>query len=233
MKSFICYGRRHILLIGLRKLGKLVFPILLVAFFILGSSLPAHAQQAETATIEVREQTTTVTVSSNFQIDVWITDISAGIFRFDFTVTWDDTQMELVGYQNHVFLNTGVTWVVNVETATSTSYRLVAYYLPDGVGGYTADASWVTLTFHCIAVGSSPINIINVDIDDEFGTDFEVAVVNGVCNQNPRYTPSYSGWVGGTMNTVNKLAVVSPFLALITVAAVATVYVVKSRRKAS
>ncbi len=45
--------------------------------------------------------------------------------------------------------------------------------------------------------------------------------------------PRNSGTVGGELYSVNKLVVVAPFLALIAVAAVSTVYVVKSRRKAS
>ena len=93
-----------------------------------------------------------------------------------------------------------------------------------GSDDFYDEASWVTLTIHCEGAGTSTI-----DIDDEltfvYGGAYTVVMVDATVNQHPRP-------VGGAFTPVNKLAVAAPFLALIAVAAVATVYVAKRRRRA-
>lgn len=215
------------MLFNLRKSRELIIPSLLVALFIISISQPALGQ---TATIEVDPSTVTVTVCNNFDVDIWIRNIPIVMTEFYFTVTWDDTQMQLDSYDEHCTDNGWTTF--NVIQGSS-SLRLVA-----SGSNYDQDASWITLTFHCIDAGSSSINLEDTGIYYLETALVDHTTVNGTVNQNSPPDPpgpdppSYSGQVGGTIYSVNRLVVLAPFSVLIgLVGIIAIVFVVRRKYK--
>jgi len=93
---------------------------------------------------------------------------------------------------------------------------------------FSDDASWVTLTFHCVGGGSSPIGISpypdswweNPSVLEPFDV-----VSAGTCNQRP-VVP-----VGGVVTSVNRLAVMAPYVALLGLVATVAAVIVKPCKK--
>ncbi len=151
----------------------------------------------------------------------------ATLQEFDFTITWDPALIEYVRHMDHVLAN-DPNWIIRNQNldALGGSYRLNAW---SGLFGsaINEDLSWVTLTFHCLGEGSSPINIQNTVIYRAGAglQEIEHQVLKGAVTQEPATT------VGGYVAPINKLALLTPYLALAgLIAAVSTVYVIKRRK---
>jgi len=191
--------------------------VLLVLVVALGLVLPARGAAS---TVAVEPQTVNVTVGSNFSIDISIRNVGS-MLRFHFKITWDPN---LVQYASRtLLLQPG--WSVETETVDG----LGGTYVLQATGGmFSGDASWVTLTFHCVGGGSSPIGISSYP--DSFWenpsvlTPFAV-VLGGTCDQHP-VVP-----VGGVMLSVNRLAVMAPYLALVGLVAAVAVVIVEPWKK--
>lgn len=174
-----------------------------------------------------------ITVCSTFTVDIAITPLAEHpMDGFQIRVLVDLGFMKIVDAENHIEENGWDENDIQKEALASTgeSYTLRINNQPY----YREEASWVTLTIHCEGAGASTI-----DLDETyceiFPSNFHVIrVADATVNQSPRPKPPYmSGWVGGELHGVNKLAVAAPFLALIgLVVAIATVYVATRRRKA-
>ncbi len=84
-------------------------------------------------------------------------------------------------------------------------------------------ATWATIKFRCEGAGVSSISIessshwILVSVDYPFST-----ITDATCNQRQQSSNPYH-YVGGELFTANKLAVLSPYLALIGLVAVAAI----------
>jgi len=172
-----------------------------------------------------------VTVGSTFTIHIWIKNIPTGFVMtaFDFYVFWDPTMMELISHDN-LGDEPGRNWDVNKDTAHSDWYECAG----DAAGpsaNWASDAEWATLRFRCLAEGSSSITVSGEDsvwlwdgqspvgIEAQFDED-EIA-----CNQRQQAPSNPYYYVGGELFSANKLAVLSPYLALFSVIAVAAVLV--------
>ena len=191
------------MLFNLRKPGKLVISSLLVALFIIGVSQPALGNGA---TIEVDPSIVTVTVSNNFEVDIWIRNLPSAMTEFSFTVTWDDTQISLDSYVEH---DHG--WTSYTVTTPGTDSLILAA----SGSSYTLDASWITLTFHCINAGSSSINLENTAISYLETSPIDHTAVDGTVTQNPSPDPPSHHPVGGIYAPMNKLNILVPYVALI------------------
>jgi len=145
--------------------------------------------------------------------------------EFDFTITWDPTLMEYVSHNNHVMTN-DPNWVIDAETLDPLlgTYRLNAEM--DGGSAINEDLSWVTLTFHCLGEGSSPINIQDTMIIAATGAqEIEHEVLKGAVTQEP---PSP---VAGYVAPINKIAILTPYITLAgLIIALSTVYLFKKRK---
>jgi hypothetical protein len=184
--------------------------VLLVVVVTSGLILPTMGDGG--STIAVDPQAVDVTIGSNFSVDISIRNVGS-MLSFHFKVTWNPN---LVGYVSRtLLLQPG--WSVTTETVDASGGT---YVLAAAGGMFSKDASWVTLSFHCLGAGSSSIGI-SPDPDSRWenpsvSTPFDV-VLGGTCNQRP-VVP-----VGGFVLPVNKLAVTAPYLALLAVVAVAVV----------
>jgi len=119
------------------------------------------------------------------------------------------------------------TWTVG----TSTDYISFDGYTSGG-GEITDDFLFLTLTFRCLSQGSSlvtlDIGFLRIAGQTVNPPDFVLT-----CNQLSRATSNPYHYVGGELFTANKLAVLSPYLALIGLAGVvaSAAVVTKKRRR--
>ncbi|MGB6681299.1 MAG: hypothetical protein WBF08_08275 [Candidatus Bathyarchaeia archaeon] len=212
----------------MERLHKLLLPTLLLAVIISSLGLPVSAGNG-IAKIVVEPRIITISVSSTFTIDIWIRDLSSDFMQeFDFTITWDPDLMEIVSNIDHVLAN-DPNWIIKTQilNPASGTYRLNAW---TGLFGspVNEDLSWVTLTFHCRGVGSSPVNIQNTVIYRAATGAQPIAheVLKGAVTQEPA-TP-----VGGYVTPINKLEILTPYIAIAgLIAAVSAVYVIKRRKE--
>jgi hypothetical protein len=191
--------------------------VLLVLVVASGLILPA---KGASPTIAVEPQTADVKVGTNFSIDISIRNVDS-MFRFHFKITWDPNLARYVS--RTLLLQPG--WSVETETVDG----LGGTYVLQATGGmFSGDASWVTLAFHCLGEGSSPIGVSpNPDTwweNPSVLIPFDV-VLGGTCNQHP-VVP-----VGGIVLPVNRLAVMAPYLALLGLVGAVTVMILKPWKK--
>ena len=163
---------------------------------------------------------------------------------FRVIVEWHSTEVQLVDSSAHFVSG----WNVGGYTK-QTSNPYIHFFVLDGLTNSPtyADEFWVTLTFNCVATGEAQITLPAEATDSNFITHsrevwrdyntaneimYDVMVSNGVVEQREPTTPSGpSGYVGGEVFSANKLAVLSPYLALIgLVGVISTVVAVKRRR---
>lgn len=209
----------------MEKLHKFLFPTLLLTIIISSLGLPVSAQNGM-AKIIVEPRIINVTVSSTFTIDIWIRDLNGDFMQeFDFTITWDPDLMDIVSNIDHILAN-DPDWITktNLLNPALGTYRLNAW---TGLFGspVNEDLSWVTLTFHCRGVGSSPVNILNTVIyrAASGAQEIEHEVLKGAVSQDPMA-------VGGVSTPINKLEIITPYIALAgLIAAVSAVYIIKRR----
>ncbi|MGB6681608.1 MAG: DNRLRE domain-containing protein [Candidatus Bathyarchaeia archaeon] len=182
-----------------------------------------------------------VPVSSEFTLNFWIRHIPEGygMVAFDFDVHYDPDLMELV--DNEVFFPPGHSW-----DSAGASYD-VGRYSPRGNWGYdpqynpdatpeTDDFLAARATFHCkgeslgseirVSAGQRTVTLRNLETGEEMEMYPPDHVV--VCNQQPAPSNPYR-YVGGELFTANKLAVLSPYLALIGLVGILTAAVAIKR----
>jgi hypothetical protein len=154
-----------------------------------------------------------VGVCREFTVDIWIRDLPASMIEFDTRVEWDTSMMEYVSHLSHV---TGNGWLPSYFSQTQGLIQLGASGSP-----FSQDASWITITFHCLGSGISEIRIEESRIDGAAAgiawnaIDLEVNQIE-------------SAPVGGVATSINKLEILVPYLALAgLIAVVSTVYVIK------
>jgi hypothetical protein len=154
---------------------------------------------------------------------------------FEFQVVWDPAMMELV---SHDFLADDKGWQIDKDAVKEGEGQYQCLTHAISAGSWDIDAKWLTLEFHSLAEGSTTIHAL--DLYTGTGT---VWLSDGVTTQTvpfdsdeitvnqhqPGPPAGPSGYVGGEVFSANKLAVLSPYLALISIVAVAAVLV--KRRK--
>jgi hypothetical protein len=197
---------------------QLLIPTLLIAVVALAVVSPALA--VPQAKIVIEPRIVEAFAGQPFTVDVWIRDLSEDMIDFGFVISWDPTMMEYISSANHVSANgwslAGPGEVVNLDDS---EYLLVA----EGPA-FGEDASWTTITFRCLGEGSSPINVVDWLIENEFEEPFDVEILKAAVNQNSEAT------VGGVVSQINKLEIITPYLALAGLITVVSAVVVISRR---
>jgi len=207
------------------RLHRFLLSTLLLTVIVSSLSLPVSANNG--AKIVVEPRIIDISVSNTFTIDILIRDLNGDFMQeFDFTITWDPALMEYVSHMDHVLTN-DPNWSIKNQNldALGGSYRLNA---EAGLSGilFNEDLSWVTLTFHCLGEGSSPINIQNTVIYRAAAglQEIEHEVLKGAVTQEPGMP------VGGYVAPINKLEILTPYLALAGIVAVASAIYIKKRR---
>jgi hypothetical protein len=188
----------------------------LIISIVLGLCRPVEAQ-ADTLYVESNgSRIIEVNVSTEFTIEIWIRDLSTQAKEMYFTVVYDPDSMEIVG---------GATtppsgWGASTSSSTPGEITYSASGEP-----FQADRSWYTITFHCTALGNTPINVKSAHYKDPSDGDNWLNILKASVNQISQ-SP-----VGGFSTPINKLEILTPYIALAgLIIAVSSVYVIKKRK---
>ena len=189
---------------------KFLLSALLVSVIVLGSLSSCKGQIAKIAV----EGPTAVEVSREFTVDVWIRDLPAPMIEFSTRVEWDPSMMEYVSHVSHVTENG---WTPVFFTQISGLIILEASGSP-----FSQDASWISITFHCLGPGISEIVIEESNIE---------GATAGVPWNKIDLEVHQTAPVGGITIPTSKLEILTPYIALAgLIIAVSTVYVIKRRK---
>ena len=212
----------------MKKTG-LVLAGILLALCVSGLVSPAKGQEppAPEISLEINEvpvTTLNIPVCSEFTLDLWIRKIEDGwwMLKQNMRIEWDPDLMELVDEDHSMLDPRG--W--SGSGADGPGYSGYSAFGPS----WTTDAVWGTYTFHCLGEGTGTILLTSPSP----GT---VLLYNGLTPYDTKPAPfqvtvhQYTRAVGGVVVPVNKLAVLSPYLALIGLVGAVTVAVAIRRRK--
>ena len=218
---------------------RLILPLTLALIIILGSSSPAFAQVPENpASIKIEPQITTVYVGNYFEVKIWIRDLDPEykMDNFRFFITWDKSLIKFNGHEINMLTGWANSVIYSGTTEDGHGYFGLEYYSQGSGYDVSEDRYWETISFRCLAPGSTPLNLPpTVDPDDGPVLDtfinprnaepYNLNLVKGAVNQI-EISP-----VGGIYSPVSKLEILAPYIALVgIIAAVSTVYVIKKRK---
>ena len=164
-----------------------------------------------------------VTVSSTFELEVCIDSIPQGYSMVGFLVRikWTPiSQLEVTA----VLPNPGGLFQTYLSNALGESQQQHKNIL-------TKSLSLYKVRFHCLAEGTCTITFraplppsIDIQLDAGGATEeYTIDPTPLVCNQHPPGPSTPYHYVGGELFTADKLAVLSPYLALIGVVAVGAI----------
>ena len=195
---------------------KPIISAFMVISIFLGLCLPVEAQ-ADTLYVESNgSRIIEVNVSTEFTIEIWIRNQTAQATAVYFTIVFDPDYMEVVG---------GATtppggWGAGTTNPGPGQIGYIASGAP-----FVGEHSWYSLTFHCLDAGSTPINVMDAVYTDASGANHTLNVLKASVSQI--LVPP----VGGISTTVNKLEILTPYIALVgLIIAVSAVYVIKTRK---
>ncbi|MFC1505544.1 hypothetical protein ACFLQ6_00580 [Thermoproteota archaeon] len=208
---------------------RLLLPALLVGLLIIGFSEPVMGQ-VEPPNLLVDPLSITADVSTEFSIDIWITDIpeTYRLNEANISVTWLRAAMDRVSEETNQPNGWSVSALVAPWSMPLPPEDWISFdFFPDNGIEVTEDRRWVTITFHCAGPGISTI-LVESQVEISTGSAaplfFNLEPVEVTVNQI--VTP-----VGGVSSPVNKLAILTPYIALAgLIAVVSAVYVIKRRK---
>jgi hypothetical protein len=179
-----------------------------------GTSLSVEDASTHLNTIQVA-------VGSNFVIEDWIRGIPSGdgMDDFGYHLNWNPALMQ---YVSHV-TNAPFGWTMTVDTTNVNSGVLEVSAV--GLSPYGADRKWLSVSFRCMAAGSSSITISDsswLEDVNGFTLNFDPILDATVTQTTPLA-------VGGEMIPINQVQLVFPWLALITVLVILSVHVLVRR----
>ncbi|MFC1506524.1 hypothetical protein ACFLQ6_05565 [Thermoproteota archaeon] len=207
---------------------KFVISSILITVIVLGLSSPVKAQVLP-PTIYV-DAPSTVTVSTEFDIIISIRDIPSGwgMVLFEIGVDWDPNDLEYIGCE---FLGDGRPgWDGGCGGDASGAGGGGDDDRDFPVSRWTEDAEWLRFRFHCLQAGPTPITVYTLDetfIIENLGNGQTVEVYP----ENVTVTVNQVAPVGGISTPINKLELLTPYLAIAgIIAAISTIYVIKKRK---
>jgi hypothetical protein len=201
------------------NLTKLSLSSILISLIISGLSSPVAAQPLP-PTIYV-DAPSTVNVSTEFDVIIWIRDIPSGwgMVDLDIEVQWDPNDLEYI------------------ECELLTSWQGECKIVNPGLwygsssdpSGWTEDDAWFRIRFHCLRAGPAPITVDgDISLKILEGNIGAIRLLEPVTVTVNQVEPAP---VGGVASPVNKLEILTPYLALAgLIALVSSVYVIKRRK---
>lgn len=179
---------------------------------VLGSASSCEGQQAKITV----EGPTTSGVSRTFTVDIWIRDLPSPMIEANIRVEWDTSLMEVVDIDTSVDEN-GWTFIDGILGE-------YFYFLRAQGPPFSEDDSWIRITFHCLGPGTSEIRIEESSLEGSTASISWTKVDLEVTQIEP--SP-----VGGISTSINKLEILTPYIALAgLIIAVSTVYITKRHK---
>ncbi|MFC1506985.1 hypothetical protein ACFLQ6_07940 [Thermoproteota archaeon] len=212
----------------------LLLPVLLTVLCLTAFTSQVQAQAPALMSLEhggttdvMGSREFTVPVCNEFEVELWVRDLPSAMVALLVYITWDPDLMEL----QNVGLTLPAGWGVNqgpTEQADSWVIRVQGDL-------FSLNWKWMTFTFHCKGEGSSPINIPEFYDYPSGGSgavgpigplSIDRTLLKAAVTQTPEPPP-----VGGIVTPTNKLAILTPYIALAgLIIAVSTVYIIKRRK---
>ncbi|WP_455369685.1 hypothetical protein [[Eubacterium] cellulosolvens] len=210
------------------NLAKLMLSSILITVIVLGFNSPVVAQ-VSSPTIYV-DAPSTVVVSTEFDVIIWIRDIQSGwgLTEFYIQVNFDPNDIEFIDSE---FLDPDGSggWIGGGNIIELGKWN------GDGQSGglfdvWTEDRAWFVLTFHCLRAGPTPITvtspptgtIVLLPIGGGSPVFLEPEPVTVIVNQ---VSP-----VGGISTPTNKLTILSPYIALAGLIITVSAVMIKKRK---
>jgi hypothetical protein len=212
------------------KKFSIITSIFLTIVLALASITPVSAQEPPPPLLSI-EAPESVPVSTEFDISIWITDIEDGFGMIDFGLHVDFNPYD-IEYISHEFLDPDSPvsgWGGGGGLGDPGEWG-------GGAGGYpwTGDRAWFRITFHCLRAGpteitvSSPItntgSIILEPLTNDVQYETEPDPVSVTIQQ--------SSPVGGVFYSADKIGLLSPWIAAISIIGciAITSIIIKKRR---
>ncbi|WP_455369824.1 hypothetical protein [[Eubacterium] cellulosolvens] len=213
------------------SLTKLMISSILITVIVLGLTNPVKAQPPYFPNVISNPASISAQVSTTYSITFSVKDIPPGygLTFVGLVLTWPSSDMELVSGTEGASLPPG--WQVSLGDYTDIppGSESKHFQISDGDTGepVTVDREWLTITFHCLGPGPS---MITVDGSVEL-RELPDGSFDGQGIETMEITVNQFGVIGGVATPINKLVVLTPYIALTgLILAVSTVYVVKKRK---
>ena len=206
------------------RLHKFLIPALLVGLLIIGFGSPVTGQLGPPKFM-VYPSSITTNVSTEFSIDIWITDIPENN-RMEgalIVIGWFRDDMEKISEET----NEPDSWDVAIADGSDPDkdYRGFDFYPQNGIV-VTEDRRWVTITFHCLGPG-----VTTISIQGQAWMATGTAAPELLDLESIEVTVNQLAPVGGISTPINKLEILTPYIALAgLIAVVSTVYVIRRRK---
>ncbi len=217
-------------MIAMHRPYPFIITILLVTVISLSLTSPVLAPPPSFPKLIFNPTSITAGVSSTFTITFSVRDIPSGygLTRVGIILLWPSSDMESVSGTEGASLPPGwtVDWIKPTSMPPGSEGKFFSMVIDTGEH-VTVDREWLTVTFHCLRPGPSAINVdgfltVQELPEGEESTDI-LDDIDVTVNQ---FLP-----VGGVTTPVNKIGVLTTYLALPgLIAVVSVVYVIKRRK---
>ncbi|WP_455369506.1 hypothetical protein [[Eubacterium] cellulosolvens] len=204
---------------------KILLPIMLTTLLTTGFALSTEAQPS-TPKWSLEPSNITINPCQNFTLTLWIRDIPDGwaMTEFEFMIQWDPAMMEIIDFP--VFLGESRGWGATFEADT------IALIMRSSGPQWSENAAWFEFTFHCLGEGSSKVTLSSPEV----GTITLVALVGGgTVNLEPEpfevtVNQVEPAPVAGITSPINKLEILTPYLALAGLIIALSAVIIKKRK---
>ncbi len=208
-----------------------IFTILLISIIVSSLITPTFADPPYYPNLIVNPTSITAGVSSTFTITFSVEDIPSGygLTYVGIVLTWPSPDMELVSGAEGASLPPGWKVAFGDFTEIPPGSEKKRFQLSIDTGEPVAvDREWLTVTFHCLRSGSSMIAVDGgVDIQE-----LPDGSITGEAIETIEVTVNQLGPIGGVTTPVNKIGILTSYLALpVLIAVVSVVYVIQRRKK--
>ncbi|MFC1505588.1 hypothetical protein ACFLQ6_00800 [Thermoproteota archaeon] len=210
------------------RLYKFLIPALLVGLLIIGFSKPVEGQVGP-PNLMVDPTSINTRVSTEFSIDIWITDIPENnrMERAYIRVTWLRADMERVDQETNQPDSWAVSGLMAPDSIPLPPEDWISFeFTPNNGIVITEDRRWATITFHCLVPGITTILVegeANMTTGSAAPQTFVLDPIEVIVYQ---VLP-----VGGISTPINKLEILTPYIALAgLIAVISTVYIIRRRK---
>jgi hypothetical protein len=213
----------------MHNLTKLTLSLILISLIVLGLSSPVAAQPpAPTIYVDAPSR---IPVSTEFDIMIWIRDIPAGwgMTSFSLRIQWDPNDLEIIGCE---FLEDGrLGWDGDCAYDPGMGGGSGADYIPYPSPRWTEDAPWLRFRFHCLREGPALITAYSPPAGDAIYLEDANSIREEVVPE-PVEVTIYQGVgpVGGISTPINKLEILTPYIALAGLIIAVSAIVIKKRK---
>ena len=204
--------------------------ILLVTIISLSLSSPVLALPPYYPELIVNPTSISAGVSTTYSITFSVRDIPSGygLTYLGLVLTWPSSDMELVSGTEGASLPPG--WQVTLGDFTTIPPGSESKHFQMSIDTgepVTVDREWLTVTFHCLRSGPS---MITVDGSLEI-RQLPEGSISGQGIEPIEITVNQFGVIGGVTTSVNKIGVLTPYLALAgLITIVSVIYIIRKRK---